>query len=90
MLKKKRVFADLKLSLENLVDELVVMVDKRLEVLSPLDGKVELFKEVLHHIVQKVEHQRIVQVDHLVGEVKASIDEGVAEDLLVFAQLQVN
>lgn len=60
-----------------------------MKVLCSLRRQVELFEQVLHDIVQEVEHECIVQVNHFVGEVEAASDERVRKHLLLLPQFQV-
>jgi hypothetical protein len=78
--KQKGVFADLKFK-QYLVDKLMMLLDQGLEVLSPLDGQVKFFKQIFEDIIQEVEHQSVVQVDHFIGKVKATADERMIKNL---------
>lgn len=79
ILKQKRLLPDF-------INKPMMLLYQSLEILRPLQRESEFLEKPFEHVVQKMENQGVIQVDHFAREIETSADERVGKYELFFAE----
>jgi hypothetical protein len=68
----------------------MMLLNQHLEILSSLNRQIEFLKQLFNNIIQEMKHQRVIQMNHFIREIKTFPNEWMIEHQLLFSQFQVN